>query len=84
MRSIEQRLREIIADHLDLDPTRVTLDSRFIEDFGADSIDAVELAMAVEEEFNINVPDHELLKLLTVADVIRFVETHAYEEAMNH
>ena len=60
MRPIEHRLREIIEDHLDVPPDRIRLDSRFIEDLGADSLDAVELAMAVEEEFNINVPDHVL------------------------
>jgi acyl carrier protein len=79
MRTIEHRLREIIEDHLDIPPDRVRLDSRFIEDFGADSLDAVELAMAVEEEFNINIPDQLIPHLVTVADVIRYAETHAYE-----
>jgi acyl carrier protein len=79
MRTIEHRLRGIIEDQLDIPPDRIRLDSRFIEDFGADSLDAVELAMAVEEEFNINIPDDMLPHLVTVADVIRYAETHSYE-----
>ena len=79
MRTIEHRLREIIENQLDVPPDRVRLDSRFIEDFGADSLDAVKLAIAVEEEFNINIPDHLVRHLVTVADVIRYAKTHTYE-----
>ena len=73
-KSIEDKTREIIVEQLGVNPEQVTPNARFIEDLGADSLDTVELVMAFEEEFGVEVPDEEAEKLLTVGDVIRYVE----------
>ena len=73
-KSIEEKTREIIVEQLGVNPEQVASNARFIEDLGADSLDTVELVMAFEEEFGVEVPDEEAEKLLTVGDVIRYVE----------
>jgi len=73
-KTIEEKTREIIVEQLGVNPEQVTPNARFIEDLGADSLDTVELVMAFEEEFGVEVPDEEAEKLLTVGDVIRYVE----------
>jgi acyl carrier protein len=73
-KTIEEKTREIIVEQLGVNPEQVTSNARFIEDLGADSLDTVELVMAFEEEFGVEVPDEEAEKLLTVGDVIRYVE----------
>ena len=73
-KTIEDKTREIIVEQLGVNPEQVTGNARFIEDLGADSLDTVELVMAFEEEFGVEVPDEEAEKLLTVGDVIRYVE----------
>jgi acyl carrier protein len=72
--SIEQKVTDIIVEQLSVNAEQVNPDAKFIEDLGADSLDTVELVMAFEEEFSIEVPDEEAEKLQTVGDVIRFVE----------
>jgi acyl carrier protein len=73
-KSIEQRVKEIIVEQLGVTPEQVTLDAKFIEDLGADSLDTVELVMALEEEFGQEIPDEEAEKLQAVGDVIKYIE----------
>lgn len=73
-KSVEQRVREIIVEQMDVNPDQVTLDAKFIEDLGADSLDVVELVMALEEEFGSEIPDEEAEKLLSVGDVVKYIE----------
>lgn len=72
--SIEEKVRSIIVDQLGVESDKVTADAKFIEDLGADSLDTVELVMAFEENFDIEVPDEEAEKLLSVADVVAYIE----------
>jgi acyl carrier protein len=76
-KSIEDKVRDIIVDQLGVNAEQVVKDARFIEDLGADSLDTVELVMAFEEEFSIEVPDEEAEKLQTVGDVVAYVEEHS-------
>ncbi|QSR88343.1 acyl carrier protein [Methylacidiphilum caldifontis] len=80
-KSIEERVKNIIVEQLGVNPEQVTSKARFIEDLGADSLDTVELVMAFEEEFNVEVPDEEAEKLQTVGDVIRYIEENLEEES---
>ncbi|MEM0896087.1 MAG: acyl carrier protein [Verrucomicrobiota bacterium] len=72
--NIEEKVKEIIVEQLGVNPEQVTREAKFIEDLGADSLDTVELVMAFEEEFNVEVPDEEAEKLQTVGDVITYIE----------
>ena len=72
--SIESKVKDIIVEQLGVNAEQVNPDAKFIEDLGADSLDTVELVMAFEEEFSIEVPDEEAEKLQTVGDVIAYVE----------
>ncbi len=76
-KSIEDKVRDIIVDQLGVNAEQVVKEARFIEDLGADSLDTVELVMAFEEEFSIEVPDEEAEKLQTVGDVVIYVEEHS-------
>jgi len=71
---IDQRVRDIIVEQLGVKPDQVTAEAKFIEDLGADSLDTVELIMALEEEFGIEVPDEQAEKLLNVGDVTKYIE----------
>lgn len=73
-KTIEERVKEIIVEQLGVTPEQITPEASFLEDLGADSLDTVELVMAFEEEFNVNVPDDDAEKLQTVGDVIRYIE----------
>lgn len=72
--STEDKIRKLIADLLDLDPTTIKLESDFTKDLGADSLDTVELVMAIEEEFDLEVPDAEAMNMKTVGDVVRWID----------
>ena len=74
MSDIEAKVKEIIVEQLGVNADQVTPEAKMIEDLGADSLDAVELVMAIEEEFGIEVPDEEAEKLTSVADIIAHVE----------
>ena len=76
-KSIEQRVKDIIVEQLGVKPDQVTPEAKFIEDLGADSLDTVELVMALEEEFGIEVPDEDAEKMTTVGEAIRYVEDKA-------
>src|SRR3954470_3719376 len=74
---IEEKVKEIIVEQLGVNPEQVTPTASFIEDLGADSLDIVELVMAFEEEFSVEVPDEDAEKLQTVGDVIKYIEERA-------
>lgn len=71
---IEQRIKDIIVEQLGVNADQVVPEAKFIEDLGADSLDTVELVMALEEEFGTEIPDEQAEKLQTVGDVIKYVE----------
>jgi acyl carrier protein len=73
-KTIEQRIKDIIIEQLGVTADQVTPEAKFIEDLGADSLDTVELVMALEEEFGLEIPDDEAEKLQSVGDVIKHVE----------
>jgi acyl carrier protein len=72
--SIEEKVKNIIVEQLGVTADQVTLQASFIEDLGADSLDTVELVMAFEEEFGVEVPDEDAEKLLAVGDVVKYIE----------
>ena len=72
--SIEDRIKAIVVEQLGVKPEQITPEAKFIEDLGADSLDTVELVMGLEEEFGNEIPDEEAEKLVTVGDVITFIE----------
>lgn len=71
---INPKVKEIIVEQLGVDPEKVKTEASFIDDLGADSLDIVELVMAMEEEFDLEIPDEEAEKLRTVGDVVGFLE----------
>jgi acyl carrier protein len=73
-KTIEQRVKDIIVEQLGVKPDQVTPEAKFIEDLGADSLDTVELVMALEEEFGQEIPDEEAEKLQSVGEVIKYIE----------
>jgi acyl carrier protein len=77
--TIAARVCAIVADHLGVEPSYVTPDATLAGDLGADSLDRVELEMAIEEDFGFEVPNGDAEKLLTVADVVAYVERHILE-----
>ncbi len=68
------KLRDIIVEQLNVTPEQVTMEAKFQEDLGADSLDVVELVMKLEEEFNIQIPDEDAEKITTVADAVKYIE----------
>ncbi len=74
---LEERVKKIIVDQLGVDAAEVTPEASFIEDLGADSLDTVELVMALEEEFGIEIPDEEAEKIVTVKDAVGYIKAHA-------
>jgi len=76
-RDIAAEVRAIIQDQLDVDPNDIHLESTFIEDLGADSLGLVELVLAFEEAFEIDIPDEDTEKIRTVKDAIDYIEKHA-------
>jgi acyl carrier protein len=75
--TLEVRVRAIVAHQLGVDKGEVTADANILDDLGADSLDVVELVMALEDEFDIEVPDEDVEGMLTVGDVERYVIEHA-------
>lgn len=74
--AIEAKVKSIIADQLGVGEDEIKPESSFIEDLGADSLDIVELVMAMEEEFEVEIPDEEAENIKTVGDAINYVTTH--------
>ncbi len=77
MNSIEERVTDIVVEQLGLERDKVHPESKFVDDLGADSLDTVELVMALEEEFEIEIPDEEAEKITTLREAIAYVEEHA-------
>jgi acyl carrier protein len=77
----EQRVKEIITEQLGVSADQVTADASFIDDLGADSLDQVELVMALEEEFEIEIPDEDAEKMTTVRDAVEYLRKHVKQEA---
>ena len=77
---IEQKVRDIIVEQLGVDPEQVTHEASFVDDLGADSLDTVELVMALEEEFDLEIPDEEAEKITTVGEAIEYVERNMEKE----
>lgn len=71
--SLEEEVRKIIVDQLGVDAAQVTIEARFVDDLGADSLDTVELIMALEEKFEVEVPDDDAEKLVTVGKSIEYI-----------
>jgi acyl carrier protein len=76
----EEKFKEIIVDRLGVDPNEITGDASFIDDLGADSLDTVELVMAFEEEFDIEIPDEDAEKLTTVGKAKEYLEKRLSEK----
>ena len=74
--SVEEKVKEIIVDQLGVDEKQVTTSASFIDDLGADSLDTVELVMALEEEFDVEIPDEEAEKIEKVQDAIDYIKNH--------
>jgi acyl carrier protein len=73
----EDRVKEIVAKELEVGVQQLTLEAKFIEDLGADSLDIVELVMALEEEFGLDIPDEDAEKMKTVGDAMNYLKAHA-------
>ena len=76
MADIESRVRDIIVNELGVEPSKVTTEASFVEDLGADSLDTVELVMALEEEFGIEIPDEDAEKISTVGQAVTYIQEH--------
>ena len=76
MSNTMDKISDVIADKLGVEPSKITPDAKFIEDLGADSLDTVELIMQLEDEFNLEIPDEEAEKLTTVGSVAEYIESH--------
>ena len=77
MASVEERVKQIIVEQLGVDEAEVTPQASFVDDLGADSLDTVELVMAFEEAFDVEIPDDDAEKIRTVQDAISYIEAHA-------
>ena len=74
MDSTEDKVKKIVMDHLGIEESKISMDSKFIDDLGADSLDTVELVMAFEEQFGIEIPDDAAETILTVQNAVDFIE----------
>ncbi|MHB1168927.1 MAG: acyl carrier protein [Longimicrobiales bacterium] len=79
MADTEAKVKEIIINELGVEPEKVTLEASFVEDLGADSLDTVELVMAFEEEFGIEIPDEDAEKLQKVGDAVKYLQEKGVE-----
>lgn len=77
MASIEDRVKDLIVEQLGVNADQVTSAASFVDDLGADSLDTVELVMAFEEEFGLDIPDEDAEKMISVTDAIKYLEEHA-------
>ena len=76
MASVQERVTDIVAEQLGVDRDKVTTDTSFVNDLGADSLDTVELVMELEEEFDITIPDEAAEKIQTVGQAVEHIESH--------
>jgi len=80
MSTIEERVKKIVAEQLGVDENQVTNEASFVDDLGADSLDTVELVMALEEEFETEIPDEDAEKIETIQNAIDYIKAHANKE----
>ena len=80
MSEVETQVKQIVVDHLGIDDSKVTPESKFIDDLGADSLDTVELVMAFEEKFGIEIPDDAAETIQTVQNAIDYIESKKYKK----
>jgi len=73
--SVEERVKNIVVEQLGVEPEQVTIEASFVDDLGADSLDTVELVMALEEEFGTEIPDEEAEKIRTVGEAINYINS---------
>ena len=81
MNEIEQKIIKIAAETLKIDESKITLESSFVDDLSADSLDQVELMMAIEAAFDCDIPDEEASKISTIADAVNYVQKKAEQKA---
>jgi acyl carrier protein len=74
--SVEERVTKIVVEQLGVEENQVTTEAKFVEDLGADSLDTVELVMALEEEFKLEIPDDEAEKISTVGQAVEYIQSH--------
>lgn len=79
MAAVIDRVKSIVVDQLGVSEEEVTPQASFVEDLGADSLDVVELVMALEEEFKIEIPDEQAEKIITVGEAVKYIEAHMSE-----
>jgi acyl carrier protein len=77
MATIEERVKKVVEEQLSVNADQITREASFIDDLGADSLDTVELVMALEEEFGIEIPDEEAEKITKVGEAISYIEAHS-------
>lgn len=75
-KEIFQRLKTIVIDQLGVNEENVTMEATFVDDLAADSLDIVELVMTIEEEFDLEIPDSDAEKIVTIGDVVKYIEEH--------
>lgn len=75
-KEIFQKLKTIVVDQLGVNEENVTMEATFVDDLAADSLDIVELVMTIEEEFNLEIPDSDAEKIVTIGDVVKYIEEH--------
>ena len=75
-KEIFQKLKTIVVDQLGVNEENVTMEATFVDDLAADSLDIVELVMTIEEEFDLEIPDSDAEKIVTVGDVVKYIEEH--------
>ena len=80
MSSTGEKVKEIVVNQLGISPDQATPEAKFIEDLGADSLDQVELIMALEEEFGADIPDEDAEKLSTIGDAIKYINDHIQKD----
>ena len=80
MATIEERVKKIVAEQLGVDEAKILPEARFVDDLGADSLDTVELVMAFEEDFSMEIPDEDAEKIGTVQDAVEYIKKNAKEE----
>ena len=81
MSDVAARVKKIVVEHLNVDESKVVPEASFIDDLGADSLDTVELVMAFEEEFNIEIPDDAAEKIQTIKDAVTYIEQNSAQAA---
>jgi len=80
MATIEERVKNIVAEQLGIEKEKITNEASFVDDLGADSLDTVELVMALEEEFGMEIPDEDAEKIATIQQAIDYIQAHIKEE----